>query len=99
MAEDETTPDPPADTNSGGGRRRASAAAEGVGAPAAPEVLTVGYFTHRDPILGGSRERLGVVVAVDGDRLHVVPLEHYRVEVDPAEFEPVTTAADADDLT
>jgi hypothetical protein len=95
----EPTPGGQSDSSStdagGGGRRRASAAAEGVGAPSAVKPLTVGYFTHRDRILGGSHERAGVVVGSDEDgTLHVVPLEHYRVQVDPAEFEPLS----ADDL-
>lgn len=57
--------------------------------PAKVSVLTVGFFRHRDPILGSELDRAGVVVKV-GDRLLVTPLEHYRVEVDPAEFEPLT---------
>jgi hypothetical protein len=76
----------------GGGRRRASAAAEGVGA--VPEVLTVGHFTHRDRIFGTERERVGVVVKV-GEKLLVAPLDHYRLEVAPADFIPITP----DDLT
>jgi hypothetical protein len=77
------------DQGDGGRGRRASAAAEGVGAAPRVAVLSVGYFTHRDPILGGERDRVGVVLAV-GDRLQVAPIEHYRIEIDPAEFEPIT---------
>jgi hypothetical protein len=87
----EPTPDQPQGSEQQSGRRRASAAAEGVNA--APAVLTVGHFPHRDRLLGGERERLGVVVAA-GDTLEVIPLEHYRVHVDPAEFVPLA----ADDL-
>jgi hypothetical protein len=84
---DETTDQSSSSTDTGG-RRRASAAAEGVGA--VPAVLTVGYFTHRDHILGGARERVGVVAEVTDGVLQVIPLDHYRVQVDPAEFEPLT---------
>jgi hypothetical protein len=92
MAEDtSSSSDSPSDSSSTdtGGRRRASAAAEGVAA-AEVKVLSVGYFTHRDHILGGAHERVGVVVAAEDGVLHVAPLEHYRVQVDPAEFEPLT---------
>jgi hypothetical protein len=93
----EPTPGGQSDSSStdagGGGRRRASAAAEGVGAPDV-KPLTVGYFTHRDHILGGSHERAGVVAEVGDGVLYVIPLEHYRVEIDPAEFEPLTLPDD-----
>jgi hypothetical protein len=86
---DSSTGDSSTSTEQGSGRRRASAAAEGVAAPDV-KVLSVGYFTHRDGILGGARERVGVVAEVGDGVLHVIPLEHYRVQVDPAEFEPLT---------
>lgn len=98
MAEDETTEQQP-EQQQGGGRRRASAAAEGVGAAAAVEPLTVGYFTHRDPILGGETERAGVVAEVDGDVLHVIPLESYRVQVAAADFVSIAVSDAADDLS
>jgi hypothetical protein len=48
-------------------------------APAEVAVLDVVEYCHRDPILGGERRQLGVVVAVDGQAVDVVPLEGYRV--------------------
>lgn len=58
-----------------------------------PAVLTVGHFRHRDPLLGFEHDELGVVVKA-GEVLTVRPLREHYLQVDPAEFTPLT----ADDL-
>jgi len=47
----------------------------------AVDVLDVVDYLHRDPILGGERRELGVVVGVDGQGVDVVPLTGHRVRV------------------
>lgn len=49
------------------------------------EVLDVVEYNHEDPILGGERKELGVVVAIEGQAVHVVPLAGHRVQVTPAD--------------
>jgi hypothetical protein len=62
-------------------------AADKAGAKKAADVgvLDVVEYTHTDPILGGEHKELGVVVAIDGEAVHVVPLAGYRVQVTPAD--------------
>jgi hypothetical protein len=48
-----------------------------------PEVLSVVAFSYEDPILGGERRELGVVVGVDDQGVDVVPLAGHHVRVAP----------------
>ena len=48
-------------------------------AKASVGVLDVVEYTHTDPILGGERRELGVVVGVDDQGIDVVPLAAHRV--------------------
>jgi len=57
-------------------------------------VLDVVEYVHQDPILGGERRELGVVVGVEGQAVHVVPLAGHRVQVTPDDVKRLT----ADDV-
>jgi hypothetical protein len=57
------------------------------------DVLTVGTFIHHDALLGRDHTVLGVVAKV-GEALTVRPLEARYVQVDPADFTPLS----ADDV-
>jgi hypothetical protein len=57
------------------------------------DVLTVGNFERVDPITGGTDAGIGVVVQV-GDVLYVAPVAAHLVQVDPADFAPLS----ADDI-
>jgi hypothetical protein len=57
------------------------------------DVLTVGTFTHHDALLGRDHTVLGVVAKV-GEVLTVRPLEARYMQVDPADFTPLS----ADDV-
>jgi hypothetical protein len=57
------------------------------------EVLTVVEFTHEDPILGGTRHDLGVVVGVDDQGVDVVPLAGHRVRVSSDDVARLTADA------
>jgi len=63
-------------------------------APANVDVFTVGKFTRRDPVTGGIDAGVGVVADVGDGVLRVWPLGNYHVQVDLADFSPLT----ADDL-
>jgi hypothetical protein len=71
---------------SGGGRSKSTPKAE---------LLTVGHFRQRDHILGGEHDRYGVVTHVRDGVYTVRPLADHEVDVDAAEFTPLTP----DDVT
>jgi hypothetical protein len=58
---------------------KAKAEAEAKAKKAAVGVLDVVEYSHVDPILGGERRELGVVVGVDEQGIDVVPLATHRV--------------------
>jgi hypothetical protein len=67
--------------------------------PAAPkdktpvELLTVVEYSHEDPVLGGARHDIGVVVGVDDQGVDVVPLAGHRVRVSPDDVARLTVDA------
>lgn len=72
-------------------RAAAEQAAAEQAAAAGVDVGTVGAFTRVDPITGGTDAGVGVVVQV-ANVLFVAPLAGHWVQVDPADFQPLTAA-------
>lgn len=76
------------------GRRRAPDADQEQAAAAAVSMLDVVEYDHHDPILGGKRRELGVVVGVDEQGVDIVPLAGHRVRAKADEVTRLTVDVD-----
>jgi hypothetical protein len=53
------------------------------------DLLTVGHYRRKDPILGGEHDEYGVVVSVGDGVLTVRPLREHEQQVDAGDFTPL----------
>jgi hypothetical protein len=70
--------------------KAAAEKAEKVKAAQKVDLLTVGHYRRKDPILGFDHDEFGVVTSVGDGILTVRPLREHEHQVDPADFTPLS---------